>query len=157
MNSKKARVKIIKDNIQKGDTFPSPKNDGDVGHWVDQTLEDKGHKIDKKGILDLPEFGMDNKTTKLRTNAATTIGSMTKPDIVNQPDWYQTNFYKKALNHNQVVWDSDFNEVVSVNSIDYDLPDIQKKLEEAYTDLRDQLIQDTNFGNGTKKNYNSAN
>ncbi len=102
-------------------------------------MQEKGHFIDANGIVDMPEYGIDNKTRKLGSNAYHTVGSMTIDDILNTPSWYDTRYYKKALNQNQVQWSEIFQEVVDVTILDMDLPEIQEPLAKAYTDLRDQL------------------
>jgi hypothetical protein len=139
--SKSARVKLIKDNIQKGDKVPFTDKDCDVGRFIDYAMAQKGHKIDKNGIVDLPEFGIDNKTKELNSKSAHTQGSMTIKDIIRTSEWTQTRFYKKTLNQNQITWNKDFQEVTDVTILDMDLPEVQSRLETAYKDLRDQLIE----------------
>jgi hypothetical protein len=147
--SKSARVKLIKDNIQKGDKVPFTDKDCDVGRFIDYAMAQKGHKIDKNGIVDLPEFGIDNKTKELNSKSAHTQGSMTIKDIIRTSEWTQTRFYKKTLNQNQITWNKDFQEVTDVTILDMDLPEVQSRLETAYKDLRDQLIE--NKENGIRK------
>jgi len=144
---KSPRVSIIKDNIEVGSKIPNSNNDCDVGQWVDQELSKKGHKVDKKGLLDLPEYGMDNKTRKKGSKANHTIGSWTNQKIKYTPDWKDTPFYKKSKNINQVEWDSDFMEVTKVNSLDMEIDIIQENLSEGYSYCRKKLIS----GNDSKE------
>ena len=137
---KKARVSVIKDNIEKLAPLPKLKNDCDAGHWVDAEMMRKGHTIDPKGRVDMPEYNIDNKTRKKGSNANHTVGSMTIPDIIATPAWEETGFYPKVQNQNQVTWDPIFREVADVKIVDMALPEIQSKLRDAYEDLRRQLV-----------------
>lgn len=137
---KKPRVKTIKDNIEIGDTVPIFKKDCEVGQWVDKVLEEKGHNIDKNGIIDLPEFGVDNKTRKHGSKCSHTVGSMTIENIVNTPDWFETSYHQKSLNQNQIEWSDVFQEVVDVTILDMDLPEIQNPLKSAYDNMREKVL-----------------
>jgi hypothetical protein len=138
---KKPRVSVIKDNITKQTALPKVKHDCDVGQWVDQVMMEKGHTIDNRGIVDMPEYGIDNKTRKKGSKANHTVGSMTIPAITNTPDWEDTGYFPKAQNQNQVTWDPVFQEISEVKILDMALPEIQSKLKEAYEDLRTQVIE----------------
>jgi hypothetical protein len=137
---KKARVKIIKNNITVGTVIPSIRNDGDIGQWVDQTMLEKGHVVDKNGLVDMPEYGVDNKSRKKGSHANHTVGSMTIDDIINTPDFNDTRYRHKVQNQNQVTYDANFSEVSSVRLVDMDIDVIQQKLVEGYNDCRDQLL-----------------
>jgi len=137
---KRARVSVIKDNIKKGDRLPFTTKDCDIGQWVDLQMQDKGHTIDQYGVVDMPEYGIDNKTRKQGSTAYHTVGSMTVNDILNTPNWFDTRFHKKALNQNQVEWSETFQEVVDVSVLDMDLPEIQEPLEGAYNNLRNKVV-----------------
>lgn len=140
---KPARVNTIKNNINVGDRVPRSQKDCDVGMWVDQTLQDKGHKIDRNGIVDLPEYQIDNKCREQHSKAHHTQGSMTMNAIKNTPNWYDTSFHKKTINQNQITWNSDFQEVVEVRVLDMNLPEIQEPLRIAYENLRDKMLENT--------------
>lgn len=73
---KKPRVKTIKDNIQPGTPIPIAKNDCETGQYVDQLMSNKGHVVDKNGIVDLPELDVDNKSRKWGSKANHTVGSL---------------------------------------------------------------------------------
>jgi hypothetical protein len=139
-HQKSARVKIIKDNIQKGEKIPNTTKDCEIGQHFDKELEKRGHVIDPTGIVDCPEYGIDNKSRKHGSKCPHTVGSMTKKDIKNTPNWIDTRFYKKSLNQNQITYSDIFKEVVDVTILDMDLPEIQSELEAAYIDLRNQLL-----------------
>ncbi len=137
---KKARVKIIKDNIEIGTKVPVAINDAIIGQFIDDLMMSKGHVIDKIGHVDMPEYGSDNKVRKLRSNANHTVGSNTINKIINTPNWQDTSFYRKSLNPNQITYDPDFNEVIDSKLVDMEIDLIQQNLEEGYLDCREQLI-----------------
>jgi hypothetical protein len=137
---KKARVKIIKDNIEIGTIVPVATNDAVVGQFIDSLMMSKGHVVDKYGHIDMPEYGSDNKVRKLRSNANHTVGSNTIDKIINTPNWKDTTFYRKSLNPNQITYDPDFNEVIKRKLVDFEINLIQQNLEEGYLDCREQLI-----------------
>jgi hypothetical protein len=137
---KKARVKIIKDNVEIGTKVPVAINDATVGQFIDNLMMSKGHVIDKVGHVDMPEYGSDNKVRKLRSNANHTIGSNTINKIINTPNWQDSSFYQKSLNPNQITYDPDFNEVIDAKLVDMEIDLIQQNLEEGYLDCREQLI-----------------
>lgn len=137
---KKPRVKTIKDNIQPGTPIPIAKNDCETGQYVDQLMSNKGHVVDKNGIVDLPELDVDNKSRKWGSKANHTVGSMTIDNILNTPDFNNTSWRRKVQNQNQVVYNTDFLEVVSVELLDMDIDLIQEKLAEGYVDCRQQLL-----------------
>lgn len=132
---KRARVSIIKDNMKPQTTVPNFEHDCEVGQWVDQQMAIKGHMIDHSGLVDMPEYGIDNKTRKKGSNSPHTIGSMTIDDIIDTPDWTRTRYYHKVQNQNQITWDPDFLEISKVDIVDMDIDDIQKRLEIAYNNL----------------------
>jgi len=144
---KPARVKIIKNNIEKGESIPPSLNDCDIGQWVDKQLASRGHVIDSSGIVDIPGYGIDNKSRKKYSKASHTVGSMTKNAIKNTPDWFNTRFHKKVLNQNQIEWDPDFQEVTNVDVLDMNLPEIQLPLKAAYENLRDKMLKNPNEKN----------
>lgn len=137
---KSPRVSIIKNNIEKGVRIPNAKNDCTIGQWVDQELANKGHKTDKTGVLDLPEYKIDNKTRKKGSKANHTVGSWLTSKIKETPRYEDTPFYHKAKNQNQVEWDSDFMEVSKVKVVDMEIPAIQCPLKEGYEDCHAQLV-----------------
>ena len=137
---KSPRVKLIKNNIELGTKVPQANNDATVGHFIDDLMVQKGHTVDKQGLLDLPEYGCDNKVRKLRSNANHSIGSNTIDKIINNGNWKETSFYRKSLNPNQITYDPDFNEVIDAKLVDMEIDLIQQNLEEGYLDCREQLI-----------------
>jgi hypothetical protein len=138
---KQARVSVIKDNIEKSTLLPDTRNDCDVGQWVDAEMMRKGHAIDHKGRVDMPEYNIDNKTRKKGSNANHTVGSMTIPDLIDTPRWEDSGFYPKVQNQNQITWDPVFKEVVDVKIVDMAIPDIQNRLKAAYENLRAQVVE----------------
>jgi hypothetical protein len=137
---KKARVSVIKDNIEVESRIPNFKHDCEIGQWVDYELAQKGHFVDKSGVVDLPDFKVDNKSRKKGSNAFHTVGSMTNEDILNTPDFKNSRFYHKVQNQNQVTYDPDFMKVVDVRLVDFDVDITQEKLTEGYADCREQML-----------------
>ena len=144
---KSARVKIIKNNITIGTVIPKFTQDHQAGQWVDQTMMNKGHTVDTLGEVDMPDYGIDNKSRKYGSKASWTIGSMTINDIIATPNWEDTRFYKKCKNQNQIKYNTDFMEVVDVAILDMDIDLIQQRLRQDYIDLRQCVVQ----GNRSKE------
>jgi len=138
---KSARVKIIKDNIVVGSSIPKFTQDHEAGQWVDQEMRSKGHVVDITGAVDMPEYGIDNKSRNVQSKAAWTIGSMTIENIIATPVWEDTRFYKKCKNQNQVKYNTDFMEIVDVSVIDMDIDLIQQNLKKDYNDLRQRVVE----------------
>jgi hypothetical protein len=136
---KNPRVCKIKKNIEKGESVPNFTKDCSAGQYFEREMIDKGHHIDPNGLVDMPEFRVDMKSRKLRSNASHTVGSMTISNIINTKNWEDTRFYHKTQNQNQITWDSDFLEVTDVKLVDMDIDIIQQNLREGYTDVREQL------------------
>lgn len=137
---KAARVKTIKDNIEQGTPIPGFKNDCDIGQWVDDVLARKGIRIDKTGVVDIPDFKIDNKTRKKDSKAHHTVGSITENAILNTEHFKDTRLFHKLQNQNQITYDTDFMEVSSVEILDMDIDLIQEKLSEGYTQCRNQML-----------------
>jgi hypothetical protein len=137
---KKSRVSVIKDNIEKGTKIPNVKYDCEIGQWADSEMSNKGHVIDKNGIVDIPEYGIDNKTRKKGSNANHTVGSMTIATIISTEEWNDTHYHKKTQNQNQIEWDPAFMEISDVTILDMDIDVIQENFEEGYKDVRKQLV-----------------
>jgi hypothetical protein len=144
---KKVRVSVIKDNIKPQTRLPSNlKHDCDIGQWADRELAKKGHRVDETGLVDLPDYGVDNKTRKKGSTAPHTVGSMTIPDIIATPDWQNTRLKHKLQNINQITWDPDFLEVSSAELIDFDINEVQKRLSNAYSNLQQKVVQEYQNG-----------
>jgi hypothetical protein len=149
---KSARVSVIKDNITKGTIIPKALNDCTIGQWADQEMVSKGHRIDKHGTVDMPEYGIDNKTRKKGSKANHTIGSWLKEKIKNTPIWEDTPFYEKSKNQNQIEWDPYFMEISKVKVVDMEIDLIQEKLKEGYEDCQTQMTSGNNSKEIKSKN-----
>ncbi len=137
---KNPRVKTIKNNIKIGTRIPKFEKDCDAGIWLDSKMASNGHYVDKNGLVDMPDYGIDNKSRKKGSHAHHTVGSMTVNDIINTANFSSTRFFKKVQNQNQVTYDPVFNEISSVRIIDMDIELIQKNLADGYADCRRQLL-----------------
>jgi hypothetical protein len=138
---KSARVKLIKNNIAVGSPIPKFTQDHEAGNWVDREMQSKGHTVDTSGVVDMPEYGIDNKSRKYGSKASWTIGSMTIEDIIATPNWEDTRFYKKCKNQNQIKYNTDFMEIVDVSVLDMDIDLIQQNLKQDYIDLRQCVVE----------------
>lgn len=138
---KSARVKIIKNNIAVGTPIPTWTQDHQPGQWADQQLMLNGHNVDATGVIDLPDYGVDNKIRLDSSRASHTVGSMTIDNIINTPAWRDTRFYQKSKNQNRIKYNTTFMEVSSVYLLDMEIDHVQEKLQDAYNDLRSRLLQ----------------
>jgi hypothetical protein len=137
---KNPRVSVIKDNLEKGTRIPKASNDCTVGIWADNEMSKKGHFIDSSGTVDLPEYGIDNKTRKKGSKANHTVGSWLKENILKTNVWEETPFYHKSKNQNQIEWDPDFLEISKVKIVDMEIDVIQEKLRTGYEECREEMI-----------------
>jgi hypothetical protein len=138
---KNSRVSVIKNNIEVGDKIPEFKHDCETGQWIDQSMIKKGHVLDKNGVVDLPEFKVDNKSRRKNSNAYHTVGSMLNSEIVATPEFKDTRFYHKVQNQNQVTYDPTFMEVTDVKLVDFDIDVTQQNLADGYVDCRAQMLE----------------
>lgn len=138
--AKNARVKIMKQNVQKGAQTPKFKNDCDAGVWLDNQLAKNGITVDKTGVVDIPGFGIDNKSRKKGSKANHTVGSITISAIEKTSKIEETRLWPKMQNQNQVTYDEDFREVSNVEVLDMALPEIQDKFKDDYADLHSQVV-----------------
>jgi hypothetical protein len=153
---KQARVSIIKDNINPGDEIPNIINDATIGLWVDHTMSAKGHKVDKLGVMDLPDLKIDNKTRKKGSKAPHTVGSMTTKNIIDTPNFEDTRLYKKVQNQNQIIYDTSFNKVISTRIVDMDISTTKEAFREIWTSLRKKVIAESKIGIRSKNIYSDC-
>jgi hypothetical protein len=155
---KQPRVSVIKDNLTVGQSVPTFDSDSGLGMWIDQQYANKGHKVDIRGNRpDLPEYGIDNKSRKKGTKAAHTVGSMTVKNILVNPSVFETPFWTKLANQNHIEIDTDFNEISSVQLMDFDLKEIREGVQAAYASCREQLAKAVKSGGELPKNITSSN
>jgi hypothetical protein len=146
-----ARVKHINVDLS-AVTLNNPKEttDGSNGQLIENALEDMGFPIDRSATTDLP--GMEVKSKSMHSSADWSIGRMTYAAIVNTP-WADSTVKKKMQRQYQVTIaenPSDASGVVtSAKVVDFTNPKIQEKLEAAYEDCRQQLIDSGSYKHGT--------
>jgi len=138
---KKPRVSVIKDNIKEGDSIPQAHNDGVVGKWIDNVMESKGHTVDKTGVMDLPEYGIDNKSRKKGSKTPHSIGSQTIEKWEAIENFEDTDIYKKVQNQNQITYSTSFNVITDVRIIDFDIDIIQEALKDIYKNIRQKIVE----------------
>ena len=148
---KKVRVSVLKHNVQVGDQIPQARNDADFGHWLDDKISEN-YTIDKFGVVDIPELGIDNKGRKRSSKTHHSVGSQTIEKWLAFDKFEDTDIYKKLQNQNQVTYDSNFKIVTKVRLVDMDISVTQEKLKAIYTNLRQKLVE----GNRAKSIYSDC-
>jgi hypothetical protein len=148
---KQARVSVLKHNVQVGDQIPHARNDAVVGQWADSTLS-QNYYIDKSGVLDMPNEKIDNKTRKKGSKAHHTVGSQTIEKWVSNKNFKDTDIFKKVQNQNQITYDSNFDEVIKVQIVDFDIDIVQDALSSIYENLREKIVN----GNRDKSIYSDC-
>jgi hypothetical protein len=148
---KQARVSVLKHNVQVGDQIPHARNDAIVGQWIDSKLSEN-YTIDKFGVVDIPELGIDNKSRKRSSKTHHSVGSQTIEKWLAFDKFEDTDIYKKLQNQNQVTYDSNFKIVTKVRLVDMDISVTQEKLKAIYTNLRQKLVE----GNRAKSIYSDC-
>jgi hypothetical protein len=154
------KVTSIKNNIQVGTLIPTTatETDNGVGHWADDKIENNGHYVDRAGIVDLPNIGVENKTKKRKTNAAWSQGSITVKAIKSTVAITDTRVWSKMKNQNQIIWDESLQKVIEVGIINMDIEEIRDLLQEGWEDVRQQVMKTSGDENRTiKKNITSKN
>jgi hypothetical protein len=130
---------------------PKETIDGSNGHLVENVLEDIGFPLDRVATTDLP--GMEVKSKSKYSKTSWTIGRMTYNKIVNTP-WADSPIKEKMQKQYQLIISEktyDASGVITdAKVVDFTFHEIQKILEKAYENCRQQLIN--NSGNhGTVK------
>ena len=62
-----------------------PLDEGNVGYWVEDQLEENGYNVNRGKGIDLPDYKVEVKTRCVNSSSAHTIGRMTTEDIINTP------------------------------------------------------------------------
>lgn len=111
---------------------------GNIGRLVEQVLEEVGYKINKGAGVDIPELGVEIKTTVFPTHSARSIGSMTFTDIIETS--YEDSLICKKLQQQFVVRHSPtLMMITEAKMYDFRDPEIQTKFKDAYESTRKVL------------------
>lgn len=111
---------------------------GDAGRACENMLETIGIQINRGPGCDIPEIGWEVKTRKGTATSAQTITSM-KPESIINTSYYQSPVYEKIKKQLRFTT-NDLNIIVAIDLCDFDQPQIQELLEEAYEHARKLII-----------------
>ena len=145
----KPRITRIK-GVDKGTAIPADIVDsGGVGRFIEKQLEKHGHNYNTGKGIDLPELNVENKSRKVGSKSAHTVGRMTTNDIINT-SWENSSIREKiqAL-QNRYEWNDTFGEITNNSLYDFTDPDIDVILKSGY-ELGRQEIASGMCGNNTK-------
>jgi hypothetical protein len=123
-------------------------NEGNVGKFIEQHMNDRGFKMNTGSGVDLPDYNLEIKTRKRGSKAPHTIGTMTYEDIVKTP-YNQSPVFKKLQSQHRVEYDDNFRQVTNTRVVHLNKPEIQDKFEQSYEACRQSLIQTGNIKQGT--------
>lgn len=129
------KVKKLKHGIVKHQVVPS--DPALVGKWVEDTLEENGHIINRSAGVDLEDLGLEVKSRKISSKSAHTIGRMTTNDIINTP--YNNSPIKKKIQTQYRVEYNDDCEVVDAKIYDFSEEWIQELIESSYEEGRSEI------------------
>jgi hypothetical protein len=113
--------------------------DGHAGRELENILSDAGIKINKGQGPDIVDWGIEVKSRKKSATSPQTITSMSPTDIINTP-YKDSNVFKKFQQQLRVKTNDD-NVIVDAELYDFDKPQIQELIEEAYEHAR-KIITD---------------
>ena len=128
---KKAQEKLIGMKVPKLDS-------GNIGRLVEKVLEEVGYKINKGAGVDIPELGVEIKTTVIPTHSARSIGTMTFSDIIENS--YENSIICKKLQQQFVIRHCPtLMQITEAKMYDFRDPTLQAKFKDAYESTRKVL------------------
>jgi hypothetical protein len=113
---------------------------GDAGRECENLLESIGISINRGAGCDIPEVGWEVKSRKGTATSAQTVTSMHPENIVLTP--YRSSPVYQKIKKQLRFTTNDLNVIVSIELCDFDQPQIQDLLEEAYEHARSLIIND---------------
>lgn len=113
---------------------------GDAGRACEAMLETIGIRVNKGPGCDIPEIGWEVKSRKGTATSAQTITSMHPENIIKTP-YYRSPVYEKIKKQLRFTT-NDSDVIVAIDLCDFDQPQIQDLLEQAYEHAR-QLVTKT--------------
>lgn len=138
--SQKAKIRSIKASGHLvGVHLPTNEN-GHAGRAVETILENMGYPINRGAGPDILDYDLEIKTRKESATSAQSITSMTPTDIVNTP-YYDSPVYRKFRQQYRIKT-NDNDVIISAKVYDFDQPQIQDLIEEAYEHARNIIKQD---------------
>jgi hypothetical protein len=118
--------------------------DGHAGREVEKILEGMGVPINRGAGPDILQFGLEIKTRKLSATSAQTITAMHPDNIINT-SYFDSPVYEK-IRQQLRVYTNDSNVIVKAEVFNFDQPQIQELLEEAYEHGRKIITGNPNIG-----------
>lgn len=110
---------------------------GEAGKFVEQKLIEHGWPINTRKGCDILLLDLEIKTRKISATSSQTIGGMTYVDIINT-EYEHSAIYIKFRRQYRIKT-NDLDIVVSADVYNFDQPQIQRLIKEAYNHARDQL------------------
>ncbi len=114
------------------------------GKEFEEVMSGSGFQINQGMGADLKESGIEVKTKDVNSSSPNSVGTLTYEDICNK-SYKETHIFEKMQKQFRVVTDEGL--VVDQNLFDFTDPYIQEKIEEAYENARQKMI------NGDKSSY----
>lgn len=140
------KVTKIKNGIKENTCVPLDCDN--VGYWVEDQLEENGHKINRGKGVDLDDLGVEVKTRKISSKSAHTVGRMTTQDIVNT--CYDDSALKDKIQTQYRVEYDEYGNIRSSKVYDFTDEGIQDLLRESYEAGRAEISQGMDGKNNTK-------
>jgi hypothetical protein len=131
------KPKIIKINKSLiGQSVPH-RTSGVTGHHIEKLHAEVGMPVHPGKGPDYPDYDLEMKSKDVDSASAWTIGNMTREDIINTP--YKNSSIKDKLQQHYHVYHKD-SVITDQKLYDFRSDYIQKRLEEAYEESRQRII-----------------
>jgi hypothetical protein len=139
-----AKVTKVK-GLGKGTQLFGKTDNGDIGRQVEYMLGAHGHNLNYGQGPDLPDYKVEIKSRKKTATSSVNIGAMTTTDIINTP-YEQTSVSTKLKDILFVEHDADFDSMTQVvrksDMLDFNTPEIQKKIKSSYEEGRRKIASE---------------
>ncbi len=124
---------------------------GEAGRAAENLIEGLGIKVNRGAGPDIEIFGWEIKTRKITASSPQTVAKMSSDDI-RKYAYKDSAVFKKIKKQLRITTD-EYDVIMAVDLIDFDQPQIQDLLEEAYEYARDQIIINKDIGYTQHKGY----
>jgi hypothetical protein len=131
-------LNIIRHNLL-GKKLPTNYH-GEAGRACENLLETIGISINRAAGCDIPQLGWEVKSRKDTATSAQTVTSMRPEDIIQTP-YRESPVYEKIRKQLRFTT-NDQDKIVAIDLCDFDQPQIQDLLEEAYEHARALITAD---------------
>lgn len=126
-----------------GKQLPTYK-DGHAGRALEDLLETFGFDIDRKAGVDIKVHGLEVKTRSLIATSPQTITTMYARNISSK-SYKESPIYEKFQQQLRIKLDEN-NIIVSADIYNFDQPQIQEQIEQAYEKGRQMIIANPDIG-----------